>query len=284
MFGKIKLFLAPSKIERLTAMEKISNLVKHLVNEHLQFNIVRKAGYFKDQSGIMQRYLREGENWQHHLKNTKQFIIESIDQCNEKNNLAVLGSGWLLDVPIEELAGKFDQVDLIDIVHPAQVKNKLKRFANVSFLPVDLTHGLVEAAAGCKSYSQFQQIMKNQKPDLGLNKYSLVISVNLLNQLDIILCDYLSKRFGTQPMQMMEIRKIVQEQHIMDLPLGKTCLITDFIEINLHTRTGFKSEKNLIYCTLPQVTNEQFWEWEFDTHQTYHQNFNTIFKVRAVQF
>ena len=68
--------------------------------------ILKKFGFFKDQNGIINRYLREKEAWQAHLSNTRDFIINS--SMNKDNSKAViLGSGWLLDIPVDELSKKY---------------------------------------------------------------------------------------------------------------------------------------------------------------------------------
>ena len=64
--------------------------------------VLRKFGFKKDQNGIINRYLREKGSWKTHLSNTKKFITD-FTKNKAKNSCVVLGSGWLLDVPIEYL-------------------------------------------------------------------------------------------------------------------------------------------------------------------------------------
>ena len=68
--------------------------------------MVRKMGYISDQEGIMKRYLNEQDKWEFHLQNTRQFILDSFKDVQIRN-LAIFGSGWLLDLPLEELSKKF---------------------------------------------------------------------------------------------------------------------------------------------------------------------------------
>jgi len=63
---------------------------------------IRRMGFIKDQEGIMNRYLRESSQWKEHLEHTRKFIRESFAQT-EAETVAVLGSGWLLDVPLDHL-------------------------------------------------------------------------------------------------------------------------------------------------------------------------------------
>ena len=74
-------------------------------------------GYLSDQKGIMNRYLNQQGGWDSHLDNSKRFIERSAFLKN-KRSVAVLGSGWLLDVPIDYIAQEFGEVYLVDIAHP----------------------------------------------------------------------------------------------------------------------------------------------------------------------
>ncbi len=42
-----------------------------------QKQILRKLGFSSDSEGILNRYYREEGNWNSHLENTKNFILES---------------------------------------------------------------------------------------------------------------------------------------------------------------------------------------------------------------
>lgn len=247
-------------------------------------SIARNTGYVKDQLGIQNRYIRENGGWNSHLDNTKKYILDSMDYARGKKNVAVLGSGWLLDVPIEELASNFGQVHLYDIVHPEQIVVKMKKFPNVHLFSVDLTGGVVELAQSSSSFSDFMSCMKQRFPDFHFEQYDLVISVNLLNQLDIILCDYLSDKFHVNAEQLTLVRKTVQQNHVDCLPKGKTCLVTDFQEENISILDAKVQTKQLLYCSMPNSAHEKEWNWMFDSNQMYHKGQNTVLKVKAMRF
>ena len=56
-----------------------------------------------------------------------------LDPSGKKNagSIAVLGSGWLLDVPLDHLCSGLEQVYLVDINHPPQIRKKAERLDNV---------------------------------------------------------------------------------------------------------------------------------------------------------
>lgn len=244
--------------------------------------IARKAGYTKDQIGIQSRFVRERDNWTPHLEQTKNYILETAQNVEQKHSVAVLGSGWLLDVPLTELSEQFDEVYLFDIVHPEQIVVKTKKFPNVHLVEADLTYGAVAIAEQKTSFEDFLTAFLNVTPALDLNQYDFVVSVNILNQLDIILCDYLKEKFRVSEQQLLPIRETVQQRHVDALPRGKTCLVTDYREENISAKDSVMSTKELLHCQLPVHTFEREWQWIFDRSQMYRKGHDTTMKVRAM--
>lgn len=244
--------------------------------------IARKTGYVKDQNGIQNRFVRESKQWQSHLNNTKTYIINTAVSMQRQGSIAILGSGWLFDVPIDELSNTYTNVDLYDIVHPEQIVVKMNKYKNVHLKQIDLTGGAVSLAEKARTFDEFL-LLFNTIYLSDFSQYDCVVSVNLLNQLDIILCDYLTKKFNVQESQLLPIRTMIQQRHIDMLPKGKTCLITDYCEENKSVDTSKEETKSLIYCNMPQGNHIEEWLWHFDTNQMYHKGWITTMKVRAMQ-
>lgn len=252
-----------------------------------QGKIIRRMGYVRDQEGIMNRYLREVSNWKTHLLKTRQFILDSFRDPAIKS-VAVLGSGWLLDVPLEELRPRFEHIYLVDIFHPPQIRKKTASMENVELLEIDLSGGAIH---------QLWQLGKNKtKPVRGsvLDQISLqhpltqitpdaVISVNLLNQLDSLLCDFLSKQSYFQQEEAGLFRSALQEFHIQWITGTPGCLISDVIEKS-KDKKGNSSSKSLLYTTLPEGIRRASWTWEFDSQGTYQANTLTSMEVKAVEW
>ncbi len=243
----------------------------------------RRAGYVTDQIGILHRYQRESAQWQSHLDKTKRFVLSAAEKLETHETLAVLGSGWLLDLPIDQLAPMFKQITLFDIVHPKLTQHIAKKYSNVVLQTADLTGGLVKVATECSSFSEFMERMPHAEVP-NLNSFSLVVSLNLLNQLDIILCDYLTARFDLSDNDLEPVRKWVQQQHINSMPSGASCLVADYQEINTNIDTGEQTIRNSVYATLPTLLERDEWIWNFDTNQRYNSRQNTQFKVMALRF
>jgi len=247
--------------------------------------IFRKLGYFTDQEGIMSRYISEAEQWKSHLENTKASILqEAADKDTQK--AAILGSGWLLDVPFEKLAERFNELWLFDIKHPAQIRKKIKGFKNIRLMETDIsgfaTPIYEEARSMRKTKSEID--LTNLKPrlDFSLKDFDFVVSCNILNQLDIILIDYLRKCCKITTEFELRLRRLIQETHIGLLPKLKSCLISDVEELSVDKEGKIIHKKPLVYTDkLPQNLNNE-WIWHFDNHSSYRLHCNTWFKVVAV--
>ena len=243
-------------------------------------------GYLKDQSGIMKRFINEDGNWKSHVDQCKNFIIQCAENKNKKN-CAVLGSGWLLDVPLNYLSQSFENVYLVDIYHPKPVLSKIRKYHNVICITEDLTGGWVN-----KIYDERRQIkhtgvqwLNNIKftPDFFYSGYDFVISLNLLSQLDVLLIDYLKKITIIKDSELEKIRKEIQNTHLNSLPVRKTCLISDFEELKIDDNDHTINVKNLVYADKDRFNPMQNWKWKFDTLKTYQNSYNTYFNVIAME-
>ncbi|MFW5820664.1 MAG: hypothetical protein ACOCWA_05200, partial [Bacteroidota bacterium] len=191
--------------------------------------ILRKMNYYRDQKGIMNRYLREHEGWDNHRKNTMEFILKCIRAKNPKS-LSVLGSGWLLDFPLEAVYKVCKDIRLIDIHHPPQVLRKIKDYPGVTAVLSDITGGMIEnvyqfAQETIKSGEE-HSLKELQKASPIPNADTFYISLNILNQLDILLVDYLKKFVKLKEEEWNELRKFVQDSHLKLLG-SDSCLISD---------------------------------------------------------
>lgn len=250
-------------------------------------NIYNELGYISDQKGILKRYNREKENWDEHLEYCKKYIVSFCNKTKTEN-IVVLGSGWLLDVPIQYLSEKFLKVYLIDINHPAKIKKLQKNYPNIEFIIDDITGGIanlarlsVENYKRTKTKTQLSDYEKT-KYNLNISNYS-IISLNILNQLDILIIDYLSKFKIYNEEELLQLRKIIQNNHISFLNKNPSCIISDIEEYVINKRDIVERTNKLIHCSLPEGQNTNEWIWKFDTKMRYIENKKIHFKVIATE-
>ena len=254
--------------------------------ENSDERMFRRMGYFDDQSGIMRRYQREREHWEAHLQNTRQLAIRAM-QGKGRKSAAVLGSGWLLDVPLKELSRYFEKVYLYDIRHPAAVKKQLQSLNNVELRICDISCFAKAVYQYAKRYCNVKERppISAIKPidALDIASFDFVFSCNILNQLDILLIDYLACFFELSREETFAFRKNVQQYHIGLLPRNRSCLVADYEEMTYTPEGKEVSRKTSVYHSITQHPNAERWIWEFDTKMTYHEGKKTFFKVLGLE-
>jgi hypothetical protein len=105
----------------------------------------------------------------------------------------------LLELPFKELIEQTGKVCLIDIVHPPDVISQVGDYKNVDLIEQDITGGLItEVWLKTGKYSLFKKLKSIEdivipefKPD---GDPGMVISLNILTQLESLLIDFLKKR------------------------------------------------------------------------------------------
>ena len=246
----------------------------------------RRMGYFGDQKGIVRRYQRERESWDVHLQNTRQFAIEAM-QGKNRTSAAVLGSGWLLDVPVEEMSRYFKKLYLYDIRHPATVKKQAGPLGNVELHVCDISG----FACSVYQYAKQYRNCRNRPPisviqpqtELDMSDFDFVFSCNILNQLDILLIDYLTQFFVLSHEETMDFRRNVQQRHINLLPVSRSCLVADYEEITCSPDGKEISRKTSVHHPVAQSMDARRWTWKFDAKMTYYEDKMTFLEVLGVK-
>ena len=246
----------------------------------------RRMGFFDDQKGIIRRYRREREHWDEHLQNTCQFAIEAM-QGKNRTSAAVLGSGWLLDVPVDEMSRYFEKLYLYDVRHPEEVKKRAFSSDNVEYRTCDISG----FARPVYQYLQRYRNCKNRPPvsaiqpqtELNLNDFDFVFSCNILNQLDILLIDFLTRFFDLSREETMDFRRNVQQYHINLLPQNRSCLVADYEEITCTPEGKELSRKISVHHPIIQSKDALRWTWKFDTKMTYYEGRMTFLETLGIK-
>lgn len=248
--------------------------------------VLKEMKIISDQKGILNRYISGAGAWDEHLVKTREFIINLVREENPRSIL-ICGSGWLLDVPLEQLTEITREIYLADIYHPPQIRNKIQKIPGCRLLQVDLTGGAVMAAYNYVREYRKTGIRKHLS-DIPLSvpilpvKPGYMISVNMLNQMDILLVDYLKKHLVLEEEEIAGFRARVQQNHLDHLMSSRFCLVTDAEEIIINSQGQEKERRKLIYTHLPEGSRKDSWIWEFDKRGSYNRGMKTHFLVEAV--
>ncbi|NQV99079.1 MAG: hypothetical protein HQ483_05250 [Rhodospirillales bacterium] len=150
----------------------------------------RQLGYLSELIAIKHRHRRLQAAWQPHLDACRQLITEAAAKTPRTGLVVVLGSGQLLDIPIDALAARFERVCLVDICHLRNSRKTAGTHGNIELLEADIS-GTV---AGLLTWQAGEPLPEPQ-PDLSiLGEADYVVSSNLLAQLPLAPLHHLEMR------------------------------------------------------------------------------------------
>lgn len=154
---------------------------------------VRRMRYLYQIIAMRGRHLRHRDSWQPHLERTRQFIIDAAGRCSTNKRVVVLGSGLLLDFPLAELAERFDEVVLADIVHLPEVNKTIRPYPNVKLVQCDVT-GVADRLY--RNVQENRRVLPSGEPFFPAvdDSTSLLVSLNLVSQLAAVPFDYVLRK------------------------------------------------------------------------------------------
>ncbi len=250
--------------------------------------ILRRMGFPSDQQGLINRWITEGERWKTHLVNSRNYILQAVMR-DEYRSVAILGSGWLLDVPLTELADLCETVYLFDIHHPVQVQHLVKRFPSVRLYTADITGGMVaQVYRLCRESKRGRVKVPLTALDYPLFRpevdADVWVSVNLLSQVDSLMSEYIQELGIHDNEEINAFRLAVQQKHLEFLMNRRSVMITDFYERVSEPGKAAEYRRTVLVNRMPGAKNRKEWTWLFDNTGTYRPGTETRFRVMAVQF
>lgn len=244
-------------------------------------------GYYNYQNGLIYHHLSEAEGWHDHLKNCRAFIIKSLESV-KPSVVTVLGSGWLLDLPLKEISEKVREINLVDIIHPPEVKKQVATMSNVFLREEDVTGGLI-GEAWLKAGRRTVLNRLRSLDTINIPEYKpaydpgMVISLNILTQLESMPLELLRKKSVCNENEFLRFRKKIQENHISFLKGHISLLITDLSEI-ITEKSGKVYEDISVVADLPAGKEREEWTWQFDSKSSDYYRKKSVFRVAAILF
>ena len=249
--------------------------------------MLNRLGYFDYQSGLIYRHLNQESGWDSHLEKCRRYIIRAIDEYKPEK-VTVLGSGWLLELPIAEMVEKTGKVSLVDIIHPPDVVKQAGEIANVELVESDVTGGVIEQVdKKIRNNSFFRKATDLEGiiiPDYIPESHpGMIISLNLITQLEVLPVRYLKKKAHISDEELFLFRKAIQDSHIRFLSKYKSVLITDFEEV-ITEKSGVVKEIPTLIADLPDGRDREQWTWNFDLKGADNYNSRSVMHVIAITF
>lgn len=246
--------------------------------------ILHRMGYYSYQQGLIHRHLNQEDGWNSHLRNCREFILSAVEACKPEV-VTVLGSGWLLDVPLKEMAEQVSTVNLVDILHPPEVREQVSRLENVRLSEADITGGLIEDVWKKTGHGFCKK--RGSVNDLEIPGFQfpfepgLIVSLNIMTQLESLPLEYIRKKWKPGEEDLAGFRKEIQQRHISLLMKHTSVLITDTAEI-IAESPGRIREVPSVLTDLPDAGTREEWTWDFDLHRSDYYNRRSVFRVVAM--
>nr|WP_242465018.1 hypothetical protein [Rhodospirillum rubrum] len=220
-------------------------------------------GVVAEAVAVRARARRQAKAWAPHLAACHQTILAACQAVASHGSVAVLGAGWLLEVPFDELTRRFDRVMLIDAVVPRAVRARAARVGGTACWQAHDLGGVLAALAGQKGAARGQiPAVPTPAPfPEAVLSADLVISANLLSQLAMAPRRWLD-RHGADLDTQDRLSRALIEAHLAALGQcrGRVCLISDF-EREERGAPGGPQRFDLLLGARPRVHGQR-WLWD----------------------
>ena len=238
-------------------------------------------GYVRELSGIGRRGAQCVEAWRPHLDASKRVILGAAKACTSRNSVLVVGSGLLLDVPLDALSATFGRVVLADIIQPRAVRRAAASHGNVELLQLDVT-GVAKPVFDYVRRRSRGPLPRCEVDCLLDRAFDLVVSVNLLSQLPVIPGAYLRAKLPMlPPLTVADFSSAVIDAHLDWLARFdcRVVLITDS-ERTEQGGDGAVQRKDLLKgVRLPPP--EETWTWDIAPRGTVYRDVAVRHRVVA---
>jgi hypothetical protein len=249
--------------------------------------ILNRMGYYNYQNGLIYRHMSQDGGWDNHLSNCRSYIMRALELFKPEK-VTILGSGWLLDIPLAEMLEQTRKICLVDIVHPPDVVRQAAGFPNVELIEQDVTGGLIrsvwEETRRHSLFNKLKTLSALEIPEYAPDFYpGLIISLNILTQLESLPAALLKKTAKISPEEMKQFRHDVQERHLNFLRKFNSVLLSDFEEVSTDNNGRVTTEPTIL-AEIPEGISREEWQWDFDLKGGDYYNSTSIMRVLAITF
>jgi len=218
----------------------------------------RQMGYLGELIAIKHRHARCKTAWEPHLDTCKNLIAKAARSAEKKGSVVVLGSGQLLDIPIEVLCKEFDRVHLVDICHLRNSRKRTSAFTNVNFIEADISGTVAPLAA----WTPGDELPEPAPVLEVLEKAGLVVSANLLAQLPLAPLQFIEdKSPEVDQLSRDNYARLIMSHHL-EMLTKLSCPVTLISEVLHIVSDGDRVlEKSMPLNGLQLPTADQEWWW-----------------------
>ncbi|MBE1237703.1 hypothetical protein IHV25_08590 [Phaeovibrio sulfidiphilus] len=240
--------------------------------------VARKLGLVREMVAFESRARRLRRAWAPHREAAHTAILSALSHVPGRGSMAVLGSGLLLEIPLETLARAFGTIILVDAVFPRAVRKRARAAGSVRLVEADLT-GVLRAIAAAPGAIPPVPCPAPLPPEA--LAADLVISANVLSQLPVLPRLHLERAgHADAKIGVFCERLVAAHLHALEGARGDVFFLGD-VERE-ETRTGGACERyDLVYGVCPELEACKTWWWDLAPPGEEGRGLRVRHKVRA---
>jgi len=219
---------------------------------------LKRLGILHGLIALQSRGKRCARAWAPHLAAAKAAARAGMDAARGRGLAVVCGSGLLLDVPLADLAVRFDRVVLIDLFHMPAARRAARAFPNVELLAHDLS-GVLEVMAGRPDAlpPPSATIPFGAEADF-------VLSANCLSQIPLAAMEAAWGRFPEDEVDAWGSGLIAAHLDALRACRGTVVAVMDVEQYRINVHSGATEGVSDLLLGLPEpaLTGRREWLWD----------------------
>lgn len=157
-------------------------------------SIAKRYGFLYQSIALQHRFERCKSVWLPHLKNCQDLFQEGLRELPQKKSVVIMGSAHLHEIPLHLLTSNFENISLVDVVHPLKHHWLAKRNPRLKLVTQDLSLSL-DKLDSVSSIEDLQTlILQLNEKKLFCFEADLIVSANILSQLALLPIEALEKK------------------------------------------------------------------------------------------
>ncbi|HVT73891.1 MAG TPA: hypothetical protein VHD61_12200 [Lacunisphaera sp.] len=245
----------------------------------------RALGLLREHGDIAQRHAKVRGAWAPHLAASQAAIVAAAERCGPGRSVLVIGAGDCLDVPVAELAERFERVVLADIVIGAGVRTWVRKLGGgVKGVSWDASGALAAVAVRRDTLTPAEAPKLFAQADPGPppgGEPDLVVSANCISQLGLVPGHSLAAA-RQDPDLPERCGRAAAKRHLQWLEArpGARLLLGDVARLNLAADGRELKRENLASrYGLPKP--DRLWRWDLAPIPEWSPDFHRVHEVGA---
>jgi hypothetical protein len=151
--------------------------------------LAKTWGYTYQNVSLKFRSRRCAKAWQSHVDHCHDLMREQF-QMIQPHTLMIIGSGLLLEIPMNDLLKRAEKIYLVDLVHAPEVRKLAKLHPKIELIEKDIS-GLLAILKKGEAPFQPNTIPWDTLSPWDLPKVDWVVSANLMSQIPLMISEAL---------------------------------------------------------------------------------------------